>query len=225
MDMVLGIKLIIIFIVGVVFVELWRRRFERKKRENYKCIAKSSGWEYDSISPGLFYEKVKHLIFFSRGRQEKSIRVVLTGKHKGILFNLISYHHGSMTSGIPSEYIVLHIEDTSNVHPNLEFLQKWGGYLLTNVITLEGYDSDPLLKKYVIKTDKPEESREFLNAELLKAFTVTAQIRDLYILEMETKQNDFICHMHLKGDKKIKADTLIQFVNLGCEIYREIVKN
>lgn len=221
--MALNIKLIIIFLVGVVFVELWRRRTNKKRKENFKHIAELAGWQVDSISPSIFYGKMKHLSFFNRGRQEKSIRVILKGKHKGIEFNIISYRHGNMTSSPGSEYIALHIEDETRVFPNVEFRQKFGGYLLRNVTTLEGYDDDPLLNKYVIETDKPEEARDFLHAELLKAFTVTAQIKELFLLELETKENDFICHMHVKGIKKVEADTVIQFANQGCEIYRKIV--
>ncbi|MCP4421405.1 MAG: hypothetical protein GY805_32745 [Chloroflexi bacterium] len=211
--------LVFIFVIGILAIKLWQHSQAEKKVSNFKAIAQQTGWLFENNGRQALYNQLDQFQVFQRGSWQ-DIQGVLIGQFEGTDFHIISFRHGSMT-GIPTEYLILLIEDEKQNLPTLAFRHKKGGFLFKNGITLSEFDAYPLLKQnYALQTEYPDEARKSLHANLLETLILTTQ--SSHLLEIEMTAARFLCYQRKKGEGNVKTETLQEFVRLGIQIYRQM---
>lgn len=214
------ILLVLFLVIGFALIKLWERSQAQKKTNDFEAIAQQTGWLTEGNGRQALYNQLSHFNVFDRGSWQ-DIQGVLVGQHEGVDFRVISFRHGSMT-GIPTEYLILLIEDGIRNLPALAFRHKKAGFLFKNGVTPPAFAAYPPLKKnYVLQTLRPDEIRPFLHADLLETLAVAVQ--NSHLLEVEMAKTQFLCHQHVKGEGTIKAATVQQLVQQGIQIYRQFI--
>ena len=124
-------------------------------------------------------------------------------------------------TGIPTEYLILFISDSSQHFPTLSIRHKNAGFIIKNGIVPTQFDQYPQLQQnYTIQTDKTMSLLAILNTNLLNTFASAAQ--DIDLLEVEIEATKFLCYQHKKGEWPIKMESVQKLVRHGIKIYRQI---
>jgi len=214
------IVLVLFLVIGLALIKWWERRQAQQKTDNFDAIARQMGWIVEGDGRQALYNQLSHFKVFQRGSWQ-DIRSVLAGQHEGVDFRIISFRHGSMT-GIPTEYVILLIEDGRRNLPALAFRHKKAGFRFKNGVTPPEFDTYPSLKQdYALQTERPDEIRAFLRANLLE--TLAMAVQNSHLLEVEMAVTQFLCYQHKKGEGEIKTATVQQLVQKGIQIYRQFV--
>ncbi len=213
------ILIVLIFAIGIVAIILWQRSQLQKKADNFKVLAQQTGWLLENNGRQTLYNQLSQFKVFQRGSW-KDIRGVLAGQIEGTNFRVISFRHGSMT-GVPTEYLILFIEDAIRSLPELAFRHKKAGFLFKNGATPPEFDAYPPLKQnYALQTEFPDEAMRLLRFDLLETFALAAQ--NIHLLEVEIAATQFLCYQRKKGEGAIKAETVQQLVQQGVQISRQL---